>query len=118
MYSKVNSFYIYIYPNGIVFKGFISGVPKAVLSGGQYDKLMKRMGKKSRAVGFAVYLDVLERLLEDRSEYDVDVVLLYKDTDDVAAIFKKAKDLREKGSSVAVLRSVPETLRCKEVRNA
>ena len=106
------------YYNGITFRGYVDGVPTAVLSGGQYDKLMKRMGKKSRAVGFAVYLDALERLLEDRSEYDVDVALLYKDTDDVAAIFKKAQVLREKGFSVAVLRSVPETLRCKEVRNA
>ena len=29
----------------------------------QYDKLMKKMGRRSRAVGFAVYLDMLERLL-------------------------------------------------------
>ena len=106
------------YYNGITFRGYVDGVPTTVLSGGQYDKLMKRMGKKSRAVGFAVYLDALERLLEDRSEYDVDVVLLYKDTDDVAAVLKKAAALRESGSTVAVLRSVPETLRCKEVRNA
>ena len=106
------------YYNGITFRGYVDGVPTAVLSGGQYDKLMKRMGKKSRAVGFAVYLDALERLLEDRSEYDVDVILLYKDTDDVAAVLGKAAALRERGSSVAVLRSMPETLRCKEVRNA
>ena len=106
------------YYNGITFRGYVDGVPTTVLSGGQYDKLMKRMGKKSRAVGFAVYLDALERLLEDRSEYDVDVVLLYKDSDDVAAVLKKAAALRESGSTVAVLRSVPETLRCKEVRNA
>ena len=106
------------YYNGITFRGYVDGVPTTVLSGGQYDKLMKRMGKKSRAVGFAVYLDALERLLEDRSEYDVDVVLLYKDSDDVADVLKKAAALRESGSTVAVLRSVPETLRCKEVRNA
>ena len=106
------------YYNGITFRGYVDGVPTTVLSGGQYDKLMKRMGKKSRAVGFAVYLDALERLLEDRSEYDVDVVLLYKDSDDVAAVLKKAAAIRESGSTVAVLRSVPETLRCKEVRNA
>ena len=106
------------YYNGITFRGYVDGVPTAVLSGGQYDKLIKRMGKKSRAVGFAVYLDALERLLEDRSEYDVDVALLYKETDDVAAVLEKAAALRGSGSSVAVLRSVPETLRCKEVLNA
>ncbi len=50
------------YYNGILCKGFIEGVPGSVLSGGQYDKLMQRMGRRSKAVGFAVYLDMLERL--------------------------------------------------------
>ena len=51
------------YYNGIIFKGFVRGVPESVLTGGQYDKLMKKMGKSDRAVGFAVYIDLLERLL-------------------------------------------------------
>lgn len=56
------------YYNGIAFKGFVEGVPSSVLSGGSYDKLMKRMGKRSRAIGFAVYLDELERLFFRREE--------------------------------------------------
>jgi len=52
------------YYNGIAFKGFISGIPGSVLSGGQYDRLMRRMGRKDRAVGFAVFLNMLERLQE------------------------------------------------------
>lgn len=103
------------YYNGITFRGYVDGVPTAVLSGGQYDKLMKRMGKKSRAVGFAVYLDALERLLEDRSEYDADVVLLYEDSDDVTSVLKRARALREGGSSVLVLRSLPENLRYRDL---
>lgn len=50
------------YYSGIVFKGFLSGVASQVISGGRYDKLMKRMGKSSSALGFAVYLDALERI--------------------------------------------------------
>ena len=50
------------YYNGIVFKGFIKGLPNAVLTGGQYDRLMRRMQRKSGAIGFAVYLDALGRL--------------------------------------------------------
>lgn len=49
------------YYSGIVFKGYINGIASRVLSGGRYDKLMHRMGKGSGAVGFAVYLDTLER---------------------------------------------------------
>ena len=49
------------YYSGVVFKGFVSGIADRVLSGGQYDKLMEKMGKKAAAIGFAVYLDTLER---------------------------------------------------------
>ncbi len=52
------------YYSGIVFKGYVSGIAERVLSGGRYDLLMKRMGKKSSALGFAVYLDTLEWLNE------------------------------------------------------
>ena len=50
------------YYNGLIFKGFVEGVPERVISGGQYDGLMKKLGRKSKAVGFAVYLDTVERL--------------------------------------------------------
>ena len=52
------------YYNGIAFKGFVSGVPGSVLSGGQYDRLMRRMGRRDRAIGFAVFLNMLDRLAE------------------------------------------------------
>ena len=55
-FSAVSDMHYY---NGIVFKGFVEGVPTAVLSGGQYDKLMGKMKRTSRAIGFAVYLDML-----------------------------------------------------------
>ena len=50
------------YYNGLIFKGYIEGIPEGVLSGGQYDRLMQKLGRRSRAIGFAVYLDRLERL--------------------------------------------------------
>jgi len=56
------------YYNGIIFRGFISGIPGCVLSGGQYDTLMRKMGRKDRAIGFAVFLDLLERLKEEVGE--------------------------------------------------
>ena len=50
------------YYNGMAFEGYIDGIPECVLVGGRYDKLMGRMKKKSRAIGFAVYLDTLAML--------------------------------------------------------
>ncbi len=58
------------YYNGIVFQGFVERVPDAVLSGGQYDKLMQRMKRRSRALGFAVYLDSLDRIEQLHNESD------------------------------------------------
>ncbi len=60
------------YYNGIIFKGFVNGISSRVLSGGQYDKLMKRMGRSASALGFAVYLDTLERLDEAEKNTDTD----------------------------------------------
>lgn len=66
------------YYSGLVFKGYVRGVPASVLSGGQYDRLLGHMGKNARAIGFAVYLD---RLSEESDSWDVDTLLLTADAD-------------------------------------
>lgn len=58
-FSVVNDMKYY---NGIAFKGFVEGVPTGILSGGQYDNLMKKMQKRYGAIGFAVYLDEVSRV--------------------------------------------------------
>ena len=53
------------YYSGVIFQGYLEGVPTKILSGGRYDKLLRKFGiKESGAIGFAVYLDLLERLEE------------------------------------------------------
>lgn len=103
------------YYNGIVFTGFLAGIPESVLSGGQYDKLMKKMGKKSGAIGFAVYLDLLEYLHDDSDEYDVDILLIYNENTEMAALFSKVKELTDDGKSVSVQREIPKKLRFKQI---
>lgn len=53
------------YYNGFALQGFVPGVSEKILAGGQYDLLMKKMGRRSRAIGFAIYLDLLEMLPEE-----------------------------------------------------
>ena len=103
------------YYNGVVFCGFVRGIPTGVLSGGQYDSLMCKLGKKSRAIGFAVYLDLLEDLPYEREEFDVDVILVYGEKDSVNDIKTAADRLIAEGKSVSVQRCVPEKLRAKEI---
>ena len=47
------------YYDGLVFKGYLEGIPTSILSGGQYDRLARQLGKNCRAVGFAVYVELL-----------------------------------------------------------
>ncbi len=102
------------YYNGLVFRGYVQGVPTRVLSGGQYDRLMKKMGKDGRAIGFAVYLDLLERL-DAPGEYDTDVLLLYSEQDSPAAVLQRVRELTLEGKTVSAQRVIPEKLTCRVV---
>ena len=99
------------YYSGIVFKGFINGIPQSVLSGGQYDTLLQKLGSRGGAVGFAVYLDSFERFGEKVDEYDVDTVLVVKESDSPRDILKAAEKIRAAGESVSVCTAVPSGLR-------
>lgn len=101
------------YYSGIAFRGYINGVPTGILSGGQYDNLMKKMGRKARAVGFAVYLDALKRLGEDDREYDVDIILLAGD--DIAAAIRAAETLSFDNTSVRICSEIPQDITYRQV---
>ncbi len=98
------------YYNGIVFCGYVDRIPARILSGGQYDRLMERMGKRAGAVGFAVYLDLLKGA-EGTQDYDVDAVLLYDADTELSVLAQAAQALRAEGLCVAVQPALPEKLR-------
>ena len=103
------------YYNGIVFKGFVNGLPGSVLSGGQYDKLMRKMKRADRAMGFAVYVDMLDRLELPDDRYDVDTVLLYDESASLSAIRQQAQCLTAQGVSVMAQRTFPENIRYRQL---
>ena len=90
------------YYNGIVFKGFAQGVHTEVLSGGRYDHLAEHLGKKAQAIGFAVYLDLLNQILPTPKRPCADVRLCYDASADPKAVFRKALSLQAEGKSVYV----------------
>lgn len=103
------------YYTGIIFQGFIDGVPSGILSGGRYDNLLRKMGKDADAIGFAVYLDLLERFETAKKEYDVDTVLLYEEGTDTAALAKAAQMLTDNGQSVLVQRKNTGNVKYKQL---
>ena len=102
------------YYNGVIFRGFIKGVSRAVLSGGRYDNLLKKLGKNAQAIGFAVYRDTLAEL-DSAPEYDADVLLLAGDASPEETVIA-VNALTAAGKSVRVAREASADLRCREVK--
>lgn len=111
-FSVVNNMNYY---SGFVFRGFVDGICDGVLAGGQYDRMMKKMGRKSGAIGFALYLDLLEQLRTEAPGYDVDALLVYDGKTDSKTVANKVNELIKSGKTVSAQKTVPEKLRYKEI---
>lgn len=103
------------YYNGLVFQGYVQGAPRVVLSGGRYDHLMRRFGKDGDAIGFALYLDELTRVLADHSQWDADVLALYRAGDDLAKVNNAVFALAANGLRVFAADHRPEGFRAAQV---
>ena len=103
------------YYDGIIFKGFINGIFDSVLSGGRYDRLMEKFGKKTEAIGFAVYLDRLERYAADTDVYDVDVLVLYDNDTDVQKIIDTVEQFKSEGKTVRAANLLDKSVSYKEL---
>jgi ATP phosphoribosyltransferase regulatory subunit len=93
------------YYNGIVFQGFVEGMPRNVLSGGRYGNLLSKMGKNASACGFALYLDLIELYRESDEHFDADIVVVYtaaETAESINAIEEAASFYRENGFRVVV----------------
>ncbi len=103
------------YYSGISLNGFIKGISKSVLSGGEYNNLLRKMGRKSGAVGFALYLDLLSELEADGEKYDVEALIIYDEKTDLSALRRVADRLASEGKSVSAQKSIPEKMRYKQL---
>ena len=92
------------YYNGVIFNGFIKEYPKAVIVGGQYDKLLHKLGKNAQALGFAVNLGAAP----SGHKRALDAAIVYDESDGVFEVLDAAQKLREKGKSVYVGTTPPQ----------
>ena len=107
-FSLVNNMNYY---NGIVLRGYLSGISESVLEGGQYDKLMQKLERRSGAIGFALYLDLLEQLPVQRRQCDVDVLLVYEAGTPARAVAQVVAQLTAAGETITAQKSIPQKLR-------
>lgn len=110
-FSVVNNMKYY---DGIVFAGYIADAPKCVLSGGQYGMLMKKMGRRSRAIGFAVYLDLLDAYQNGAKRYDADVLITYDENEGQKDLIKYINKFIKDGESVIAQKATDAKIICKK----
>ncbi|MBE6660205.1 MAG: hypothetical protein E7605_02245 [Ruminococcaceae bacterium] len=103
------------YYSGIVFRGYIKGIPDGVLSGGRYDRLMRKMDRTSDAIGFAVYLDRLAGYYTTAPGEAFDAVLLYDDATAPPEVSEWVAKRVEKGERAVAVRDLPGNWHYKEV---
>ncbi len=101
------------YYSGIVFRGFLKNLSAGVLSGGQYDKMVEKMGKKCGAIGFAIYLNELERLGPAQPQFDADTLILYDEKTDLKVLTAQLAALAAQGKR-ALARRRSQGLQVKE----
>ena len=103
------------YYNGLVFQGFVRGISEKLLSGGQYDSLLRRMNRSGSAIGFAVYFGLLEQLQRPENAFDADVLLLYDAETPLVRVREELKAVQAEGRSASAQRCEAGTYR--EIRD-
>lgn len=88
------------YYTGLIIKGYLKGHGEEVISGGRYDKLISDFGYDIPAVGFAVNVNAISKVIERNGilpkEPSPDVIVFAEEGYETAAI-KQARELREQG---------------------
>ena len=76
---------------------------------------MNRLGKKCGAIGFAVYLDRLERFESAAASYDVDAVLLYDADVSIEALLNAQAALSAEYTNVITAKGIDKGLRYRKL---
>ena len=109
-FSVVNDMNYY---DGIIFNGYVNGIADSILSGGRYDKLLQKMGKRAGAIGFAVYLDMLERYGDEDEAYDADVLLIYGEKS-AAEVVSEMEKITALGKTAKASKIDDARIKCRE----
>ena len=93
------------YYNGLMLRGYISGLPRAVLLGGRYDNILHKLGKAGGGIGFAIDLSEIARLPGSAAQKPLDLVIRYKADCNVSELLAAVSRETAKGLRV---RALPE----------
>lgn len=92
------------YYNGLLMRGYLEGLPRAVLVGGRYDGILKKLGKAGGGIGFGLDLSEIAQLPGDSGETPLDLLVRYTEDADPAAVAASVADAADSGLRVRALR--------------
>lgn len=99
------------YYTGVIFRGYVEGYGQPALSGGRYDRLLGTFGRNAGAVGFAVNVEAVARVLlkKNKSQFErkPDVIVW---SENPALALKHCSKLISEGSTA--VNSVLECPKC------
>lgn len=90
------------YYTGMILRGYLSGCGEEILSGGRYDRLLSEFGYDVPAIGFAVNIDAVVKVLSrqqkaPQSALPASNVLIWAAPGSEAEAVSAARNLRAKG---------------------
>jgi len=91
------------YYNGLMLRGYINGLPRAVLLGGRYDNILHKLGKAGGGTGFAIDLSEIARLAGKPPQEAIDLLIRYEADCDVAELLAAVSREAQKGLRVRAL---------------
>ena len=102
----------YHYYTGVIFKAYTYGVGDAIVTGGRYDTLLARFGKKAAAIGFMIIIDDLMEALSRQKidvQTDINIQTLTYNLQNYSEVIGEAKKLRSQNISVRLIKDFDET---------
>ena len=91
------------YYNGLLLRGYLKDLPRAVLAGGRYDDILKKFGKAGGGIGFALDLSEIARLPGGRAAAEIDLLIRYGPQADAALVAKAVDAAARQGLRVRAL---------------
>lgn len=91
------------YYNGVLLRGYLEGLPRAVLTGGRYDNILKKFGKRGGGIGFALDLSEIGRLPDRQAGVDLNLLVRYTPDADPAAVATAVAQAADAGLRVRAM---------------
>ncbi len=87
------------YYTGIVFRGYVKGTGESILDGGRYDKMVEKFGFEMAAVGFAIKINEVLKVVKQKVEKEESYVGFYSEENRIFA-FREINKMRNMGYKI------------------